>query len=277
MPAQVSTRSVANAHFFDQRGIMQAALLQIVQCFGVAIELLLIESGGLLKHISRVSGRRALLLEVEEALAEGQMPRQLDKAQEIATLTAAVTIKEIFADVDIEGRASFRMQRTEADELGAVADRTGDPVLLPKIIEQRKSLLELFEILAHVPVSASGGNVGEDGQNFHARMVGGEIFSEPQGPEDVQNRSQRRKRLSLVIGRITWRQPVSDADERLAEERKSRLGAVQPLGPAAQRGGIGYAVRVLERRSGFFPRTMLHNALPQCLTARQQTIVRVRK
>jgi hypothetical protein len=101
--------------------------------------------------------------------------------------------------------------------------------------------------------------------------------SATQGPEDLQNPSQRRERLSLVIGRITWRQPVSDADERFAEKRKSRLGAIHSLGPAAERGGIGYAVRVFKRRSRFFPRTMLHKAASQSLTARQQTIMRVRK
>jgi hypothetical protein len=57
-------------------------------------------------------------------------------------------------------------------------------------------------------------------------MVGGEIFSEPQGPEDLQNRSQPRQRLSLVIGRITKRQPVMDARECLPEKGKSRLGTV---------------------------------------------------
>jgi len=70
---------------------------------------------------------------------------------------------------------------------------------------------------------------------------------------------------------------VSDANERLAEKRRSRLGAIQPLGPAAERGGIGYAVRVFKRRSRFFPRTMLHKAALQCLRARQQTVVRVRE
>src|SRR5579864_8213063 len=70
IPAQVPARSVADAHFFDRGGIVQSALLQIVQRLGVTIELLLIESGGLLEHISRVGRRSALLLEVEEALAE---------------------------------------------------------------------------------------------------------------------------------------------------------------------------------------------------------------
>ena len=81
----------------------------------------------------------------------------------------------------------------------------------------------------------------------------------------------------MVIRRNTRCQPVSNADERLAEKGKSRLGAVQSVGPAAKRGRIGHAVRVFERRHRLLPRTMLHKAPPQSLTARQQTVVGVRE
>jgi hypothetical protein len=70
---------------------------------------------------------------------------------------------------------------------------------------------------------------------------------------------------------------VSDAGERLAEKGKGRLGAVQSVGPAAERGRIGHAIRVFERRHRLLPRTMLHKAPPQSLTARQQTVVGVRE
>jgi len=93
----------------------------------------------------------------------------------------------------------------------------------------------------------------------------------------LQNRSQPRQWLSLVIGRITARQPMNQAGERLTEKGKSRLGAVQSVGPATERGGIGHAVRVFERRRRFFPGAVLHKAPPQCLTACQQTVVRVRE
>jgi hypothetical protein len=108
-------------------------------------------------------------------------------------------------------------------------------------------------------------------------MVGGEIFSEPQGPENLQNRSQPRQRLSWVIRRNTRCQPVSDADERLAEEGKSRLGAVQSVAPAAKRGRIGHPIRIFECRRSLFPGAVFHKAPPQCLTARQQTVVGVRE
>ena len=49
------------------------------------------------------------------------------------------------------------------------------------------------------------------------------------------------------------------------------------MGPATERAGIGHAVRVFERRSRFFPGAVLHKAPPQCLTARQQTVMGVRE
>src|SRR5881396_4146796 len=101
MSAQAPAGGITDPQFFDQDGIAQSALLEIAPCLGVAIELLLIESGGLLQHGGRVSCKRTLLLEVSETLAEGQMTGQLDKAKEIAALTATVTVKEIFAGVDI--------------------------------------------------------------------------------------------------------------------------------------------------------------------------------
>jgi hypothetical protein len=60
-----------------------------------------------------------------------------------------VAVEEIFASVDIERRANFRVQGTEADELRTMTGRSRDPVLLPQIVEQRKALFEFFEILAH--------------------------------------------------------------------------------------------------------------------------------
>ena len=91
--AQARAGGVTNPQVLDRGGIVQSAVLKIVQRLGVAIQLLLIESGGLLEHGGRVGWRSALLLEISEALVEGQMAGQLDKAKEVATLAAAVTVK----------------------------------------------------------------------------------------------------------------------------------------------------------------------------------------
>ena len=122
-----------------------------------------------------------MLLEVSETLAKGQMTGQLDKANEIAALATAVTVEEIFANVDIERRPGFRMQWTESNEFGAESDRPGGPTLLPQIIEQRKTLFQFFDVLAHGAVLPLEVNVGEGGQHSQARMVGGEISQRRKG------------------------------------------------------------------------------------------------
>ena len=63
----------------------------------------------------------------------------------------------------------------------------------------------------------------------------------------------------------------------MAEKGKGRLGVVQAAGPTSERGGIGHAVRVFERRRGFFPRVVLHQAPPQCLATSQQAVMGVRQ
>jgi hypothetical protein len=73
MTAQAPAGGVADPQFLDQSGIVQSALVEVAQRLGIVIELLLIKSGSLLEHGGRVDGRSALLLEVSEALAEGQM------------------------------------------------------------------------------------------------------------------------------------------------------------------------------------------------------------
>ncbi len=93
--------------------------------------MLLVESGRPREHDGRVGGRSALLLKIGKALAKRQVLRQLDEANQIAALAAAVAVEEILAGVDIEGRPGFGVQRTESHELGPVTRRPGDPILLP--------------------------------------------------------------------------------------------------------------------------------------------------
>ena len=102
LSTQAPTRGVADAQCLDRARIMQSALCQIMPCLRVAMELLLIEGGSLLEHRRRIGWSSLVLLEVSETLAERQLARQLDKAQQIAALTATVAVEEIFADVDIE-------------------------------------------------------------------------------------------------------------------------------------------------------------------------------
>ena len=172
MSAQATAGGVANPQFLDRGGIVQSALLEIAQGLGVAIELLLIERGGLLQHGGRVGGRSTGLLKVGEALAKRQVAGQLDKTQQIAALAATVTVEEIFAGVDIERGPGFLVQRTEADELRALTGRPAGPILLPQILQQRQALFDFLDILAHGVVLHLKANVEEGRHNSQARMVG---------------------------------------------------------------------------------------------------------
>src|ERR1700722_146567 len=56
MPPQVSARSITDAEFLDQSGIVQSSVLQIAHRFGMAVELKLIKGGCFLQHQRNWSG-----------------------------------------------------------------------------------------------------------------------------------------------------------------------------------------------------------------------------
>lgn len=67
-----------------------------------------------------------------------------------------MAVEEILASIDIKGRPSLLVQGAESHELVSLTGGPTDPILLPQVIEQRKSLFELFKILAHGVVLAPG-------------------------------------------------------------------------------------------------------------------------
>jgi len=76
---------------------------------------------------------------------------------------------------------------------------------------------------------------------------------------------------------MTACQPVTRAGKRLAQKGRGQVGTLQTVRPAAKCGRIGRAIRVFEHRRRLFPGAVLHKSPPQCLTARQQAVMRVRK
>jgi hypothetical protein len=72
MTAQTSAGGVTDLEFPDQGAIIQPALVEIAECLGVVIQLLLIESSYLLKHLGRVGFWTGLWIKACEALAERQ-------------------------------------------------------------------------------------------------------------------------------------------------------------------------------------------------------------
>lgn len=125
-------------------------------------------------------------------------------------------------------------------------------------------------------ISLSETSVEEGRRDSQARMVGErEMISETEGPEDLQNRSQPRQRFLVRL--IVACQPLSGAGECLTQEGAGRLRRVQAIGPAAEGGGIGHAMRVFERGCRLFPGAVLLKAPSQSLTPRKQAVVGVRE
>ena len=73
MTAKGPAGGVTDLEFSDQVRITSRAPVEIAHRFGIVIELLLIESGGLFQHCGRIHCRTGLRIEAGEALAEGQM------------------------------------------------------------------------------------------------------------------------------------------------------------------------------------------------------------
>ena len=88
-------------------------------------------------------------MEIGDAFAKREMARQFDKANQVATTPAAVTVEQVFPGVDVEGGMSVLMQRTESRELGAGTNPMPSPVVLLQVLQQRNTLFEPFEVLAH--------------------------------------------------------------------------------------------------------------------------------
>jgi hypothetical protein len=88
-------------------------------------------------------------------------------------------------------------------------------------------LFEFFDVLAHGAVLPPETERRRRPPAFPGKD-GGErkSFSETQGPEGLQNRSQPRRKPSKVIVLTTAHQPVSQAGNRLAQKGRGRLGAL---------------------------------------------------
>ena len=150
MTPQISPRGIADAQELDQIGIAQAALSQVVNSFGAAVELALVKSGGLLQQFSRrVRDLAQFPFQVFYTFAEGKAQRKLNPADEVSTAPAAVAIEQILGGIDIEGRLGLMVKRTESDELLPMSSTAGAPLPAAQVVQQREVLLEAFEILIH--------------------------------------------------------------------------------------------------------------------------------
>jgi len=68
---------------------------------------------------------------------------------------------------------------------------------------------------------------------------------------------------------------MSHAGERLVPKGSRWLGAVEAARPAAEGGGIGHSIGILERGRRLLPGAVLHKVSSERLTAGQQAVVGV--
>ena len=148
---------------------MHTALGQVIHAFAMTMQLELVEAGSTSEQLR--SGSQ-FLRQVRDTLAEGEMVREFDKADKVATAPTAVTVEQVFLRVDVEGRMSVLMQRTESRELGAGANAMPSPVVPLQVLQQRNTLFKPFEILAHGAHSSPSVKIGTLGRRSQARMVG---------------------------------------------------------------------------------------------------------
>jgi hypothetical protein len=88
-----------------QGGIAHSAPGQIVNCFGITVQLKLIEGGGERQQLGR-GGQ--FFLQVGDAVAKGEMQRQFGQANQVTAPPAAVTIDQILARVDVDSPVVLR-------------------------------------------------------------------------------------------------------------------------------------------------------------------------
>src|ERR1700691_384166 len=93
--SQTSAGGVPDLEFSDQGAILQSAPVEITKCLRVVIELLPIENSSLLKQRDSAGFWSALWIKACEALAERQSAGQLDEANQVAALPAAMTVENI--------------------------------------------------------------------------------------------------------------------------------------------------------------------------------------
>jgi hypothetical protein len=136
------------------------------------VELRLEKGGGSREQLG-LRGQSDVLLETGEAFAKREVLGKLHKADQVTATMTAVTVEQILAGIDIERRPGIPVQRAESHKLLSRGEATTGPVAPLQVLQQRNTLFELFQILAHGCCFLSAASLGENRPHSQARMVGG--------------------------------------------------------------------------------------------------------
>jgi hypothetical protein len=148
MTPQIAARSITEAKFLHQVRILQTSILQIHDRLRTAVELRL-EKGGSPHEQLGLRGQSDVLVQTGETFAKREVLGKLHKADQVTAAMTAMAVEQILAGVDIEGRPGIPVQRAESHELVARGEAPTGPMAPLQILQQRNTLFELFQILAH--------------------------------------------------------------------------------------------------------------------------------
>src|SRR4030095_2046196 len=119
---------------------------------------------------------------------------------QVAAALTAVAVEQVFAGIDVKRGSGFCVERTKSHELLSAAGAARGPVATLQILQQRNALFELFQILVHGAGVPSRSRVRDGGRHSQARMVGGEVFLNPQRPEAAEKREDSGPgQLQLIV------------------------------------------------------------------------------
>ena len=126
------------------------------------------------------------------------------------------------------------MQGTKSDELGAVSDGAGGPMLLPQIIKQWQTLFQFFEVLAHGAVFPLDANVGKDGQHSQARMVGRRKFLRAARARGFAEPESAKTKAQLPARSDHHASTSEPCGRAFGGERKEPVGSGPVRGPSGE-------------------------------------------
>src|SRR6202453_4234333 len=180
MTTQIPAGRIAYTQFSNQGRMVNSALPEIAEGLRILIQLVLIETGRLFEHCDCIFFSSVRWIGISNAFVEGQLMRELEEANQIAALPAAVAVEDTLVCVDVERGPALLMQRTETHIL-PTAGRPANPVLLPQVLQQGHSPSACLDILAHAffpPSEPQSGTTplrfpGKDGGRadfFYTRM-----------------------------------------------------------------------------------------------------------
>src|SRR5260370_36201308 len=116
----------------------------MLDCFGMPVELHLVKGGGSGEQLG-LRGQSEVLLQTDEALAEGEVLGKLHKADQVTAALTAVTVEQILAGIDIERRPGIPVQRAESHELLSCGDAATGPVPPLQALQQQTTPLQLVQ------------------------------------------------------------------------------------------------------------------------------------